>query len=78
MLAGPIAKVSLRRVLTVHSDMIEVTHTSKSDSFLGVRINGNVDWNETMRSLQSATRLFACNNRALDIRGSRVDSNLEG
>jgi hypothetical protein len=54
MLAGPIAKVSLRRVLTVHSDMIEVTHTSKSDSFLGVRINGNVDWNETMRSLDRA------------------------
>jgi hypothetical protein len=53
-LAGPIAKVSLRKVLTVQSDMIGVTHTSKGDSFLGVRINGDVDWNETMRSLDQA------------------------
>jgi len=54
MLAGPIAKESLRSTRTVQLSKLEVLQTSKGDSFLGNRLSADVQWNDTMQSLDQA------------------------
>jgi hypothetical protein len=54
MLAGPIAKVSLRDARTVQTQNIEVLKTSKGTGFIGNRLDANVEWNDTMQALDDA------------------------
>ncbi|KAF2267890.1 hypothetical protein CC78DRAFT_541126 [Lojkania enalia] len=54
MFAGPIAKVSLRSTLTIQKDKIQVLQSTKGDGYLGLRLDSNVEWNDTMQSLDQA------------------------
>ena len=53
-LAGPLAQVSLRSTKTVRSQTVEVLQAWASGEDFGNRNNANVEWNDTMTSLDVA------------------------
>ncbi|KAF2690726.1 hypothetical protein K458DRAFT_482927 [Lentithecium fluviatile CBS 122367] len=63
MFAGPIAKISLRSAQTIHVQKLEVLQTTKGNIFIGNRLDANVEWNDTMQSLDNAGFPY---NRLLD------------
>jgi hypothetical protein len=54
MFAGPLAKVSLRNTLTVSLKEVEVLQAWNAFEAIGNRISANVEWNDTMTSLDAA------------------------
>lgn len=54
MLAGPVAKASLRSTYTAQLSKLGVLQAVKGDSFLANRVSANVQWNDTMQSLNQA------------------------
>lgn len=54
VLAGPIAKISLKNGRTVLPRNIEVLQTIKGGGYFGNLLDANVLWNETMKSLDEA------------------------
>jgi hypothetical protein len=53
-LGGPLAQVSLRSAKTVRSQAVEVLQAWNSGEDFGNRNNANVEWNETITSLNAA------------------------
>ncbi|KAH8753205.1 hypothetical protein F5882DRAFT_308787, partial [Hyaloscypha sp. PMI_1271] len=54
MFAGPIAKLSLRRTLTIQKSELEVLQAIKGDSYTANLLEANVLWNNTIHSLDEA------------------------
>lgn len=54
MLAGPIAKASLRTTRIIRGLEVEVLQASKGAGFIGNRLRRDIDWNSTIDSLDKA------------------------
>ena len=54
MFAGPIAKVSLRLARVPQREYLKVLKATKGTGFIGNRLDANVEWNDTMKSLDDA------------------------
>lgn len=54
MLAGPIAKLSLRNIDTVQRSHLPVLHAIKGDSYTANLVDANVFWNDTIDALDKS------------------------